>query len=63
MKKENTVNEPTKAMPYDALLAAVVCPNCGSKRIEAFSNGTPRSWWIDGVCVDCDWEFNIASGN
>ena len=23
MKKENTVNEPTKAMPYDALLAAV----------------------------------------
>lgn len=23
MKKENTVNEPTKAMPYDALLATV----------------------------------------
>ena len=22
MKKENTVNEPTKAMPYDALLYA-----------------------------------------
>lgn len=23
MKKENTINEPTKAMPYDALLGAV----------------------------------------
>lgn len=23
MKKENTVNEPTKAMPYDALLSVV----------------------------------------
>lgn len=24
MKKENTVNEPTKAMPYDALLCGVI---------------------------------------
>ena len=26
MKKENTVNEPNKAMPYDALLCGVISP-------------------------------------
>lgn len=26
MKKENTVNEPIKAMPYDALLCGVITP-------------------------------------
>jgi hypothetical protein len=34
MKKENTVNEPTKAMPYDALLPAVF--NSGQEKKDAF---------------------------
>lgn len=55
--KIEAVKNTNNVMLYEALLA-VVCPNCGSKRIEVFINGTPRNWWIDGVCIDCDCQFN-----
>jgi hypothetical protein len=48
MKKENTVNEHTKAMTYDALL----CDNCGSDKNVEFVKITDCN-----LCKKCNKEL------
>lgn len=43
MKKENTVQEPTKAMPYDALLGNVLSTKEIAKKIANKAN-MPYCW-------------------
>ena len=45
MKKENTVNEPTKAMPYDALLCGVVL------EVLKYWHYKERGFWYGIMCL------------
>ena len=45
MKKENTVNESTKAMPYDALLCGVVL------EVLKYWHEKESGWWYGMMCL------------
>ena len=48
MKKENTVNEPIKAVPYDALLTAVFS-KCKEGSIVAFKSKETNEWYTGRI--------------
>ncbi len=51
MKKENTVNEPIKAMPYDALLCAGLCLNCKHQSYKS-----DKTFAKTGICLVKFWK-------
>ena len=59
MKKENTVEETTKTMAYDALLDTVACPKCGSRFYKQWQQGDGNGMAVRAKCDDCGFVWDL----